>query len=517
MNGAEALMKTLVGRGVEVCFSNPGTSEMHFVAALDRVPEMRGVLALFEGVATGAADGYARIARKPAATLLHLGPGLGNGLANLHNARRAYSPIVNVVGEHATYHRRFDPPLASDIAATAKAVSKSVMTVERPEELIPMVAATHAAAVASPAGVATLIVPGDITWNDVPDVSVASAPAQSRSVDVERVAAAAKALRAGGATLFIGGSATTRRGLEAASRIANATSARLLCETFPAVLERGAGIPPVDRLAYLGDFALMQLAGSKSLVLAGAVDPVAFFAYPGKPSRYAPEDCQVVTLATPAEPAELFLEALAEDLGASVAPTLAPSVLPSLPSGPLSGSAVAATIGALLPEGCIVVDESVTTGIAAPGLTQGSPPHRWLTLTGGAIGYGLPVATGAAIAEPGTKVVDIQADGSALYTIQALWTQAREGLDVVTVLLNNQSYAILQMELNNVGAEAAGPRSRAMLDLIPPDMDFTSIAKGFGVDAVRVYTGEELGEQLKRALAEPGPRLIEAMLPKGIS
>ena len=517
MNGAEALMNSLVGLGVEVCFSNPGTSEMHFVAALDRVPEMRGVLALFEGVATGAADGYARIARKPAATLLHLGPGLGNGLANLHNARRAHSPIVNVVGEHATYHRRYDPPLASDIAATASAVSKSVMTVERPEELIPMVAATFAAAVAPPAGVATLIVPGDITWNQVPDGSAAEPSSQPPVLDAERIAAAAAALRAGGATLFIGGAATTRRGLEAASRIANAASARLLCETFPSVLERGAGIPAVDRLAYLGDFAVMQLAGSKSLVLAGADDPVAFFAYPGKPSRYAPEGCDVVTLATPADPADLYLEVLAEELGASSPPTLQALSLPGLPTGPLSGSAVAAAIGALLPEGCIVVDESVTTGISAPGLTQGSPGHRWLTLTGGAIGYGLPVATGAAIAEPGTKVIDIQADGSALYTIQALWTQARESLDVVTVLLNNQSYAILQMELNNVGAEAGGPRSRAMLDLVPPAMDFAAIARGFGVDAVRVATGEELVEQLKRALAEPGPHLIEALLPKGIS
>jgi len=513
MNGAQALVRTLVGCGVDVCFTNPGTSEMHFVAALDGVREMRGVLALFEGVATGAADGYARMAGRPAATLLHLGPGLGNGLANLHNARKGRVPLVNIVGDHATHHAKYDANLQSDIETVARNVSRFVRTARRPEETGATAAAAVAAAQGPPGEVATLILPADACW--LPGGIVAPAPpAPARTaVAGDVVEEIARALRSGEpACLFLGGTALRERGLVAASRVARATGAKLLCETFPTRLERGAGLPPVGRLAYLAEFATQQLAGLRHLVLVDAKSPVSFFAYPGKPSDLVPEGCTVHTLATGADDATGALEALAERLGAPREAERQPAARPPLPTGELTGDAVAQALGALLPEGAIVSDEAITSGLLAPAHTAGAPRHDWLSLTGGAIGQGLPVATGAALACPGRKVVCLEADGSALYTIQSLWTQAREGLDVVTVIYNNRSYAILNLELSRVGAEPPGPKALAMLDLSRPDLDFVAIARGFGVPASRSTSADDFAKQLARALAEPGPALIEAMV-----
>jgi acetolactate synthase-1/2/3 large subunit len=515
MNGAQALIRTLVGCGVDACFTNPGTSEMHFVAALDTVPEMRGVLALFEGVATGAADGFARMTGRPAATLLHLGPGLGNGLANLHNARKGRVPVVNIVGDHATYHAKYDAQLQSDIETVARNVSSWIRTSRRPEDAGADAADAVAAALGPPGQVATLILPADTCW--LPGGVVArprpAPPPEPASDDaVER---AARVLRSGApAALFLGGVALRERSLVAASRVAAATGAKLLGETFPARLERGAGLPPLSRLAYLAEFAMQQLAGLRHLVLVDAKSPVSFFAYPGKPSDLVPEGCEVHTLVTGAQDVPGALEALAERLGAPAdAAARQPAARPARPTGDLTPDAVAQALGALLPEGAIVSDEANTSGLTAPLHTAGAPRHDWICLTGGAIGQGLAVGTGAAVACPDRKVVCLEADGSALYTIQALWTQAREGLDVTTVLLNNRSYAILNLELNRVGAEPPGPRAKSMLDLSRPDLDFVAIARGFGVPATRAATADDLCKQLERALAEPGPSLIEAMVP----
>jgi acetolactate synthase-1/2/3 large subunit len=514
MNGAQALIRTLVGCGVDACFTNPGTSEMHFVAALDAVPAMRGVLALFEGVATGAADGFARMAGRPAATLLHLGPGLGNGLANLHNARKGRVPVVNIVGDHATYHAKYDAQLQSDIETVARNVSSWIRTSRRPEDAGADAADAVAAALGPPGQVATLILPADTCW--LPGGVVAQpgrAPPPKPAAD-DAVERAARALRSGApAALFLGGAALRERGLVAASRVAGATGAKLLGETFPARLERGAGLPPIARLAYLAEFAMQQLAGLRHLVLVDAKSPVSFFAYPGKPSELVPEGCEVQTLVTGAEDVPGALEALAERLGAPAGAVRQPAARPARPSGDLTPDAVAQALGALLPEGAIVSDEANTSGLTAPLHTAGAPRHDWICLTGGAIGQGLAVGTGAAVACPDRKVVCLEADGSALYTIQALWTQAREGLDVTTVLLNNRSYAILNLELNRVGAEPPGPRAKSMLDLSHPDLDFVAIARGFGVPATRATTADDLCKQLERALAEPGPSLIEAMVP----
>jgi acetolactate synthase I/II/III large subunit len=519
VNGARALLDILVGGGVDVCFANPGTSEMHFVAALDSVPDMRGVLTLFEGVATGAADGYARVAGRPAAVLLHLGPGLGNGLANLHNARRARVPMVVVVGDHATYHKRYDAPLESDIDALAHTVSGWVRRTMRADDVAAdTLAAIHAAA-APPGRIATLIVPADVSWNDSAEPAGGSEVAAAPAGSDQAIEAAANILRTGApAVVFIGGDATGEEGLIAAGRIAAATGARVLCETFPARLERGAGLPAVERLGYFAEAAAMQLAGVKHLMLAGARPPVSFFAYPGKPSDLVPDGCDVHLLAEPGC-AAAALTALADIVAAGADPVIVPARQPSLPTGALTGDSVAAAVGALLPERAIVVDESNTAGVALPAATAGAPRHDWLTLTGGAIGYGLPAAVGAAVAAPDRPVLCLQADGSAMYTLSALWTQARENLDVTTVIYNNGAYDILRLELQRVGAEPSGaggvpgPRAQALLDISPPRLDFVALAGGMGVAARRVTTADEFNAALAEAFAEPGPHLIDAVIP----
>lgn len=516
MNGAQALIRSLVDSGVDTCFMNPGTSEMHFVAALDSVPEMRGILTLFEGVATGAADGYARMTGRPASVLLHLGPGLGNGLANLHNARKGKVPIVNVVGDHATYHKRYDAQLESDIETVARNVSSWVRWSLRSEDLGADGAEAVAAAMGPPGQVATLVVPADTSWLEGGRAARPVPPRKPSPVAGDIVDTIAKILGAGEpSALLVGGTALRERGLLAASRVANQSGAKLLCETFPTRLARGAGLPPVERLAYLAEFAAMQMDGLEHLILVDAKPPVSFFAYPNKPSYLVPNGCEVHVLASDTDDAAAALEALAESIGAKKdAAVLQPASRPARPSGALTAEAACQAIGALLPEGAIVSDEGNTTSaLYAPMLTAGAPAHDWLCLTGGAIGQGLPVATGAAVACPDRKVICLESDGSAMYTIQSLWTQAREGLGVVTVLFNNRSYAVLNMELDRVGVEASGPKAKEMLDLHRPDLDFVHLAKGMGVPATRATTAEEFSEQLERALAEPGPSLIDTIVP----
>ena len=520
MNGARSLIRTLTAHGVDTCFMNPGTSEMHFVAALDEEPAMHGVLALFEGVATGAADGFARIAGRPAATLLHLGPGLGNGLANLHNARRANSPIVNVVGDHALSHRPYDAQLQSDIATVARNVSEFVRTTEATDRVGADARDALAAAYGPPGAVATLILPADVSWSDGgvpvdPDGGVGTGPAGGTTPDPDVLAAAAAALRSGErCALFIGGRSCSGPLLDAVADLAASTGAELLCETFPARLARGAGRPPVERLGYLAEFAMLRLDGIRHLVLLDGKSPVSFFAYPGKPSDLVPEGCTVHPVAGPADDLAGAVDALTDLVGATrgAAPRQ-PVDRPPTASGALTAQTVCQTLGALLPEGAVVSDEGNTSGLFAPGATAGAPPHDWLCLTGGAIGQGLPVAVGAAVADRSRRVVALEADGSALYTLQAWWTMAREGLDVTTVVLNNHSYAVLNMELDRVGVDEPGPRARDMLDLGRPDIGFVPLAQGLGLHAARATTAEEFADELGRALATPGPSVVEAVIP----
>jgi acetolactate synthase I/II/III large subunit len=515
MNGAEALIRTLIGAGVQTCFTNPGTSEMHFVAALDNVPEMRAVLALFEGVATGAADGHARMSGVPSATLLHLGPGLGNGLANLHNARRAKAPIVNIVGDHATYHTQYDAQLQSDIETEARNVSRWVRTSQSTQELTSDAAQAVGAAVGPPGQVATLILPADVSWGEGAEPAPAPAPPSPPIASAEVLEQIVQALRGEErSALLLGGRGLRERSLAAAGRIAAETGVKLLGETFPARLERGAGLPAVEQLAYIPELASVQLKGLKHLILVDAKAPVSFFAYPGKKSYLVPDGCEVHQLAAPEDDVPGTLEAMVAVLGAEARqPTVRQPSRPGRPTGELTAEKACQAIAAILPERAIISDEAVTSGQTLAAMTAGGPRHDVLTLTGGAIGQGLPVATGAAIACPDRPVLALEGEGSAMYTIQSLWTMAREQLDVTIVIFNNRSYAILNMELERVGARAGGARAKAQLDLADPDLGFVQIANGLGVPAVRPDTADQFAAELERAIAEPGPHLIEARVP----
>jgi acetolactate synthase I/II/III large subunit len=513
MNGAQSLLETFVAAGIEVCFTNPGTSEMHFVAALDRQPDMRAILGLFEGVVTGAADGYARMAGKPACTLLHLGPGLANGLANLHNARRARSPVVNVVGEHATYHRALDAPLASDIAGFAGPVSAWIRMAESASGVADNAAAAVQAAVTPPGQIATLILPADTAWNEASGGAAPLAAPGLASADAANVEAAIAALRSGEpCALLVNGLGVSEAGLQLVSRIGQHSGARLFGDTFLARIPRGAGRVDLPRLPYFAEQALEALSGVRHLILVDTKAPVSFFAYPGVASELTPSGCQVHALTVPGEDTLAALEAVVEGIGAAgVAAATRSPARPARPVGALGPESIAAAVGALLPEHAVLVNEAVTGGFALPAMTAAAAPHDWLDLTGGAIGLGLPAAVGAAVACPGRRVVAMQGDGSAMYTIQSLWTMAREALDVTVVLLANRKYAILQVEFMRVGAENPGPKAMSMLDLSRPDLDFVHLARGMGVPAVRADDAASFSAALAESFATPGPYLIEAI------
>jgi acetolactate synthase I/II/III large subunit len=510
MNGAESLARTLVAGGVELCFANPGTSEMHFVSALDRVAGLRCVLGLAETAVAGFADGYARMAGKPAATLFHCGPGLGNAIANLHNARRAHTPIVNIVGDHATYHRPYDAPLTADTEGLARTVSSWVRTCSSAGEVGAMAAQAVQAACTPPGGTATLILPADCAWNEG---AAPGAPLALRSrapVAAQTVRSIAMALRSGQPSMIVlSGAALGEAGLLAANRVAHATGAKLRTPTQIPRMARGRGRVPVDRIPYVVDAALKVLEGTRHLVLAGAKAPVGFFAYPGKPSTLWPEDCTLHTLAGVEEDIVGALQALADELSAPrEAPVRDDVAKPELHGGPFKPEAFGLTLAALLPENAVVAEDAVTSGRALFPLTWGAAPHDWIQITGGAIGHAFPAATGAAVAAPGRRVVCLQADGAGMYSLQSLWTQARERLDVVNVVFANRRYAILQGELAAVGAQP-GPASKELFDLARPEIRWTKLAEGMGVEAVRVVTLEAFADVFAAACARSGPFLIE--------
>ncbi len=489
---------------------------MHFVAALDSVPGMRCVLGLFEGVVTGAADGYYRLAGKPASTLLHLGPGLGNGLANLHNAKKARSGIVNVVGDHATYHLEHDAPLTSDIAGVAAPMSHWVKSSPKAEGIAADGALAVEAAREAPGQIATLILPADTAWNPGGEPVTARAPAPRAGVDGDAVTAAAKALKdaGSGGMLMLGGVALREKALDYAGRIAAKTGCRLLSEGQNALLERGSGRVKVDRVPYVVDMARGVLKDVKHMVLCGAKQPVAFFAYPGKPSVLTPDGMALTKLAGVEQDLEGALEALASELGAlGEAPAhVAGTDRPATPSGEITLDKIAAVLGSILPENAIVVDESVTSGRGFFPLTADAPPHAWLNGMGGSIGYAMPVSIGAAVAAPDRKVVTLEGDGSGMYTIQALWTMARENLDVTLVVFANRAYRILQGELTNVGVQNPGPRAVDMLSLDRPAIDWRGMSKSLGVESSRATDCDELARALRHGLSVDGPYLIELEL-----
>jgi acetolactate synthase-1/2/3 large subunit len=520
MNGSEVMVRTLLSSGVDVCFANPGTSEMHFVSALDQFPRMRCVLGLFEGVVTGAADGYYRIADKPAATLLHLGPGLGNGLANLHNAKRANSGIVNIVGQHALDHIANDAPLTSDIEGVARPMSHWVRTTMSANAAPFDAAAAVEQARGTPGRVATLILPADAAWGEctVGEQAVQHARVAPR-VDSARIEAIARVISEADdpsrVALLLGGRAMRADATALAGRIAARTGCRLLCETKSARAERGLGRVSMTKIPYPLDPSLTLLQDVSTLIVIGTPSPVAFFAYPGKPRVLMPPGSQVHTLVSAAEDVQSALADLCDALDAK---TVRPAHLAEredlgpLPTGRADSEGVSRVVGALMPENAIVVDEAITTGRFLPRHTAAAAPHDWLEITGGSIGYGLPAAVGAAIAAPDRRVIALVGDGSAMYTVQSLWTMAREQLDVTVVIFANRSYHILNGELAAMGAKAPGPNARRMLTLDSPDLDWVSMARAQGMPAQRVEDLQGFALALGKSLAERGPCLIELVM-----
>lgn len=512
--GADRLCDTLLANGVDVCFANPGTSEMHFVAALDRKPEMRCVLGLFEGVVTGAADGYGRMKGTPAATLLHTGPGLANGLANLHNARRARAPVVNVVGDHAVYHLKYDAPLTSDIESLARPMSAWVGRAENADAIGAMTEAAFVAAVAN-SSVSTLILPADSAWSDAVDAPIqpAAIPARERVAEhhIRDVAAAIQRHR-GHFAIVVAGDAATDEGLAHAGRIAAAFGGRVLSEVIPSRVSLGRGRFPVQRIPYFIEAATVFLKDIDLLVLAGPPEPVAFFAYPGTPSRLVHPDATVLALAEWTEDLVHAVSSLADELRAPPLALTAPPALEPVPEGSLTEDAVAVILARNLPENAIVADEGLTSARRLFALGRSAPPHDFLMTSGGAIGCGLPMALGTAIACPDRKVVNLQADGSGMYTLQALWTMARENADVLVVILNNGRYAILEIEMANLGVNEIGRNASRMMRLDQPAIDWVLLANGMGVEAARVDSCTGFDDLVRSGMRRRGPFLIEAMI-----
>jgi acetolactate synthase-1/2/3 large subunit len=516
MNGAESLVKTLLAGGIDVCFTNPGTSEMHFCAALDQHPEMRCVLGLQENVVTGAADGYARIMDKPAATLLHLGPGLSNGLANIHNAKKARTSMVNVVGDHATYHREFDAPLTSDIEGIAGAVSHWLKTSASSDDLSADASAAITSSNSYPGLISTLILPADSAWTETDNpVITASAANEPEGLDVDEVRKIADILRSDEKTLLlIGGRALREMPLELASSISISTpNTILMTETLNSRIERGAGRVAINRIPYLVDQAVDVLKDIQHTILIEARDPVAFFAYPGKPSRLLPEDCQVYELAGPMSNGVLALEMLADELAVrNVKPQVTNFLTHPIDNSPLDTENIALVIANAIPENAIIIDEALTTGRQFFPVTSTANPHTWLQITGGAIGIGIPLAIGAAIAAPERPLITLQADGSGMFTVQGLWSQAREGLNVTTIIFHNRAYKILLDEMRNLGIDNPGPGTLGMFELDHPVLDWVALANGMGVEGGRATDTVTLACEIQRGLSCEGPYVIEAYI-----
>jgi acetolactate synthase-1/2/3 large subunit len=515
MNGAESLVHTLADSGIEICFGNPGTSEMHFVAALDREPKMRGVLCLFEGVVAGAADGYARMTGKPAATLLHLGPGFANAVSFLHNAQKAGSGIVNIVGDHATSHAQYEQaPLTSDIMGICAPVSHWLHRSASARDVASDGARAVQAARTAPGQVATLVLPADMAWSDAdgpaPPLPVAK-PKLVNTSTIDRIAAALKTGKR--SALLLRGACLQSAGVAAAGRIAHRTGARLFHDYFIPRATRGHGLTEVERIPYFAEEIVEFLKGLEQIVLVGAPPPVTFFAYPDKPSWVTPEGCELLTLTEPADDSVAALAALADALGAREPGAVVQRVIPDMPHhGALDADAIGAIIARFIPDDAILSDDSLTCGRGLQKSLRHGPRHDWLVLTGGAIGDAPPMAVGAALACPGRKVINVSGDGAAMYSLQSLWTMARERLDVVTIICANRTYNILNIELSRVGALNPGPKTLAMLDLHDPVLDFVKLAEGMGVEASRAETTTEFAAQFADAMLAKGPRLIEAVI-----
>ncbi|MCR9270515.1 MAG: acetolactate synthase large subunit [Hyphomonadaceae bacterium] len=513
LTGAQALVGTLADHGVTACFANPGTSEMHLVTALDGETRIRSVLCLFEGVATGAADGYARVTGTPAMTLLHLGAGYLNAGANIHNAGRANTPMINVIGDHAVPHLKYDAPLTSDIIGLAGPNSRWIKSAHKVEDTGKLAAEAYAASYGPKPGPVSLLLPADSAWLEGGVIGPKTAAPSLRQVSGDAVKVAAKAIKAAQSpVMIINGTALTETGLQAAARL-KAAGLRVLTDTFYGKMRRGAGVFAPERMQYFAEGAMADLEGSDLMVVAGTNPPVAFFSYPGKPSLLVPEGCEVLNLGDASTDSAATLSALADALGADEAAPVEALVVPDKPNGDLTAQSVGQSLARHMPENALVSDDGVSNGLMSYLPTQNAQPHDWMMLTGGAIGQGMPLALGAAIAAPDRKVICLSGDGAGMYTNQALWSMAREQADVTTIVFVNHSYRILNIELYRTGAGNPGPTAKDMLSIGGPDINWVQLSESMGVPAVEVTTAEAFDQALAEAITAPGPRLIAAVVP----
>jgi acetolactate synthase-1/2/3 large subunit len=370
------------------------------------------------------------------------------------------------------------------------------------------------AALQYPGQIATLILPADAAWLEADRPAPALPKPPAAAISTEAIDQSAAALGSGRKTMMlIRGAALKERGLSAAGRVAAATGARIACDTFAPRCQRGVGRVEVERIPYFAEQIVEFMKGTEQLILIGASPPVSFFAYPNKPSWRTPEDCKIMYLAHANEDGTIALEALADAVKAPKQPLhVGIPGKPDIPNGPLNPLTAGQVIAHYLPNDAIISDEGATAGGGVHRYAANIEPHDHLALTGGAIGQGIPVAAGAAIACPDRKVVCLHGDGGAMYTLQALWTQARESLDVTTVIFANRSYAILNIELARVGAGEPGPRAFSMLDLHNPELDWVKLASGMGVEASRATSVEDFATQFASAMKHRGPRLIEVIV-----
>ena len=516
--GADLLLRSLENEGIDTCLANPGTSEMHLVAAIGKSSLMRPILCLFEGVVTAAADGFWRMKRYPAATLLHLGPGYANGMANLHNAKKAFSGLVNIVGDHAEWHLEFDAPLTSDLEGHVKLHSDWFTKSINPTNLGQLGTLSCIEAKSGWGKIASIIVPANHSWEVGEEQKQSLSPTVGMlPVDDSILKNTAKSLRLNKKrALLLGNRGLSRKSIEYASAIAKATEADLLCETFFPRVYRGAGEVKIKRIPYFAELAIDFLASYEQIFLVGAKEPVGFFAYPDIPSKLSPPACSIIKVASKDEDVEQALQDLYEDLSLKSRPKVVFSHGDRITSITLDETSVSQIISELLPENSIISDEGITCSASLYAQTETAAPHDWLCLTGGSIGQGLPLGFGAAIACPDRKVITFQADGSAMYTVQTLWSMARENTDITVILLNNSSYAILNIELDRLKTGPRNDKTLSMLNIDNPMIDWVEISKGLGVEASRSTNVKEFREQFHNAMKQKGPRLIEVIIERNI-
>lgn len=510
MNGSECLVGTLINHGVDLLFTNPGTSEVGLLAEIGTSEQIRAVPVLFEGIAAGAADGYFRMTGCPAATMLHVGPGLANAWSALHNAAKARSGVVNIVGQLSEAHLEYESPLKSDLLALATSVSD---VVRYPLSSARVGIDAHAAADAAKRGkVATLVMANDVGWSDGAELAT---PPGAQNTDAHGALdpAAMTALKQGPRTLFLlGGLALDVGAQRDAAAIASATGCSVMIEWANARCERGGDLPSWARIPYPVDEAVRTLAAYDTIVLCGAAEPIAFFNYRNSPSRLAAPSARVIDLHAEGADVRLALGAARRALASDPARPCHPPASRYTYGAPKSPDPVSAAIAAALPEDAIIVNEAITSASDLFAASAAAPRHTWLDNLGGSIGFALPAAIGAAIGAPGRRVIALCGDGSTMYSLQGLWTMARENLDITVLVFANRAYKILINELVQASDAHLNDRTFSLLQLDNPAIGWAKLSGSLGVDATRVHSFDQLKAALTLALDTQGPRLIEVVI-----